>query len=370
MIAAYLTFLVFFGFASVVLGFMWLGHDARARGRAATSTIGGALLLAYAALVAYPHLMQPDRSAEIEKLKAQSAALTVDNADLSKAVTSLQTENAALETSRTAMLRAERGRQVLLSDRLRDIDQGAVVARPGSDIVTGGIAIPTRPAEIDAAHRALAEEIEMLRRRWLQRHVAAPANPDGQRDLMRLRDRMATRLETDNYSVEVFPDKEVVRGRAGRYYVVDMKDAKSGIRFQFEGGKYTLNRTSAEFRTALNSFVGDIVKKLHGNVGYDLYVRGSADRVAYRGRQEPGFEYRRIRYMRAVSPGKYVNEFSEHTVDADIHNEDLPHLRAAFLQDLVSDVYPTKPPTILQGGVTSEANSRDRNVEMLLFVDW
>ena len=161
-----------------------------------------------------------------------------------------------------------------------------------------------------------------------------------------------------------------IRGQPGRYYAIDMKDAKSGIRFQFEGGKYTLSRSSAEFRTALSSFVGDIMQKLHGNVRYDLYVRGSADRVPYRGRLEPGFEFARVRYMKAVSSGKYAGEFAERRINADISNEDLPQLRAAFLQTLVSDVYPTKPPVILEGSVSPDANVRDRNVELLLFVDW
>ena len=365
------VFLIVFSAFSIAMGLAWLSSDARARFRAAGSTIGGLLLICYAAFVAYPELNRPDLSGEVGRLQTQLSKQKQETAEQQKTVASLRVENATLDETLQTSMNAERRRQAVVLDHLRQVDLDRSPARAGSDIVTGTNSGLNRSADNAAAHRAIETEIDDLRQRWTRREHSAPAsNGDGQKDLMRLRDRMAGRVDTDSYSVELYPDKEVIRGHPGRYYVVDMKDARSGIRFQFEGGRYTLNRSNAEFRTALSTFVGDIVQKLHGNVRYDLYVRGSADRVPYRGRLEPGFEFDRIRYMKALSPGKYATEFVERRIDPEVRNDDLPHLRAAFLQSVVSDVYPTKPPLILEGNVTTEANSRDRNVELLLFVDW
>ena len=55
-----------------------------------------------------------------------------------------------------------------------------------------------------------------------------------------------------------------IRGRAGRYDVVDLANAASGVRFFFDGGKYTLARGSQEFRASLNTFIGDILSKVEG----------------------------------------------------------------------------------------------------------
>ena len=44
--------------------------------------------------------------------------------------------------------------------------------------------------------------------------------------------------------------------------------------------------------------------------------------------------------------------------------------RAAFMQKIVAETYPTKPPAILQGVVKPKTDDRDRNVELILFVDW
>ncbi len=185
-----------------------------------------------------------------------------------------------------------------------------------------------------------------------------------------LKGQMAARMTTPNYDIEAYPDRELIRGRAGRYYVVDLKNASSGVRFFFDGGKYTLARSSQEFRTALNSFVGEILSKFEGKVDYALFVRGSADQKPYEGTFEAGAEYRRIPFVRALGGDKYGVEMSERRVDGRVRNADLPDLRAAFLQKIVAETYPTKPPTILEGAVTPKTDNRDRNVELIMYVNW
>lgn len=193
---------------------------------------------------------------------------------------------------------------------------------------------------------------------------------DSARQLGELRDRLAYGVSTDDYEVEVYPDREMIGGQRGRYYVVDLKDAESGVKFGFDAGQYTLDRSDRKFRKALSSFMRDVVDKLDGNATYRLMVRGSADRAAYRGRQKSNYRYTEIAYLPKINDGRYVNDQKRLRVDQRITNSDLPFLRARYLKDLVHDVYPTKEPVILEGNVTSKIDRKDRNAELMLFVDW
>jgi hypothetical protein len=182
---------------------------------------------------------------------------------------------------------------------------------------------------------------------------------------------MAASVKTANYDVEPYPARELIGGRPGKYYVVDMKNAASGIRYFFDGGKYVLRTGTAEFRTSLNAFVADVLGKMEGNVRYDLFVRGSADNMPYEGRLDPAHEYRQISFLRQSGPDRYASQMAETLIDRGIvRNTDLPNLRAAFMRDLVASTYPVKPPVILEGAVAPKTSDRDRNVELILFVDW
>jgi hypothetical protein len=201
--------------------------------------------------------------------------------------------------------------------------------------------------------------------------VATPTPaPQPTPELAQLKDKLGARLSTPSYDVEVYPDKEMIKGRQGRYYVVDLKNATSGIRYFFAGGKYTLGLGNAEFRTSLNTFIGDILGKFEGKVRYDVFVRGNADGKPYQGAFEPGFEFHTIKYVRSLGNDKFGLDTSERSIGQSVQNEDLPDLRAAFMQKVITEAYPLKPPTILQGTVTGKTDDRDRNAELILYVDW
>ena len=218
-------------------------------------------------------------------------------------------------------------------------------------------------AELDSLRRMIADASLHCERR------AEAISPD----LMRLRDRMAAQMRTDDYDVSTYPDNELIRGRRGRYYVIDMKDATAkGVRFQFEPGKYTISTRQEQFRAALSKFAQEILEKVQGKVDYQILVRGSADAsTTFRGRLDPGHEYRNIRFMRNLGGDRYVNEFSAMRIDGPtIQNSDLPNLRAAFLQETVAKVYPLNEPVILEGSVTNKVDQSDRNVELMLYINW
>ncbi len=188
--------------------------------------------------------------------------------------------------------------------------------------------------------------------------------------ILKLRDRLAYGVETSSYDVQVYPDNQLVTGRTGKYYVVDLKNAASGIKFRFDAGRYSLARSSRSFRESLGTFMREVVTKLEGNVTYNLYVRGSADAAAYRGIPEDGYAYSSVSYLKAVDQGRYSTETVVRNIGQTIRNADLPFLRAEFLRSIVSDVYPVKPPKVLEGMVTRGVDAADRNAELIMFVEW
>lgn len=277
-------------------------------------------------------------------------------AALRKRVTGLEGEN------RTAVV----ANDDLKRDQARTLDKIAVTleqvdpARDGSAQLARGL---DSRARIDVETERL---FRLLRTRREQVNTAG----DDVADLVRLRDKIGVKLDTPNYSMEAFPDNEVIKKKQGRYYVVELKDANRGIRYYFEKGKYTLDRRSEEFRSSLNVFVGDILSRINGKANYELMVRGTADSLPYTGKFEPGFEFTNVRYLKSIGGDRYEDVLSDHPVSPVLRNEDLPLLRSAYLQKIIADAYPVKPPLVLEGTVSRQVAEKDRNAELLLFVSW
>ena len=220
----------------------------------------------------------------------------------------------------------------------------------------------TRDEAIERYDRTNTETRDLLQRLF----------PEGQMapQLAQLREDFDRGLSTDDYDVQVLPSDELISGQKGKYYLVDLKNADAGEKFFFPAGKYTLGRSNPAFARALSGFVNGVLDKLEGNTRYSIFVRGSADNVPFRGRMERDNKFEEVRYLREVSSDTFGPATGRHTFTRTIRNNDLPNLRAAFLQRVVSTAYPVKPPVVLEGEVTGKRDAEDRNVSLVLFVDW
>jgi hypothetical protein len=344
--------------------------------RAICAAVFGVLILGATILRVIPVMTDTENAKLTERvavLSKEGAALKVDKTKLEADTKRLVAEQATA-ASRYAELERKRGEELDLIQRdLTDVR--GQLSDPSTGLVVDRPVIPERGDQADKV-RADIRSLSAVRARPTSVTVNAPtpvaAAPmaDQTKELTQLRDKMSARLSTPAYDVEVYPDKELVRGRQGRYYVVDMKNATSGIRYYFSGGKYVLSAGNQEFRTSLNTFVADILSKFEGKVRYDLFVRGTADGKPYEGRFEPGYEFRSIKFVRSLGGDKYGVETGQRDVADTVRNSDLPDLRAAFMQRLIADAYPLKKPIILEGTVTAKTDDKDRNAELILFVDW
>ena len=74
-------------------------------------------------------------------------------------------------------------------------------------------------------------------------------------------------LDAPRFTVERHGNAEVIRGRRGAYYRIDLKDAQARRLVFFQPGKYLKDEFGEEFRSALAAFRKDVTAVLErGNV--------------------------------------------------------------------------------------------------------
>ncbi len=194
------------------------------------------------------------------------------------------------------------------------------------------------------------------------------------RQIVDLKKRMANEgLETDFYELSVIPTDELIKDQRGTYYAVYLKDARRKRRFQFPGGRYVIRRFETRFRRALTTFVRDVLKPLHGGVEYALYVRGSASSRPMRRsrRQRRSHRFEEVTYLPKAGDNLYDgNRNASVTFERRYGNDELPYLRAAFLQKIVADFFPLSTPVMLESQVADSRSRSEQYAEILLYVDW
>jgi hypothetical protein len=346
----------------------WLEPHSRARAPFAWVTLAGALLLAAYSLTAFLGLNADTTTGdELNRLRAQLVTTTSAGEQKQRRIDGFDAERAKLQAATVALNDQQSHHLVAVLQSIYGV-QGASSRDSGEPAGTMPSAIATM-SNTDK-YALIERELATLRRLLELTAKNRKSTPDETAELLRLKDRLNTTVQTPNYDVSVYPDAELIKGRRGKYYVIDIKDAEQGARYFFQGGKYTISTRQEQFRSSLNTFVKDVLEKMQGRVEYQLMVRGSADSKPWRGQFEQGHEYRNLRYLKAIGGDKYVNEISDIQLGSPLNNGDLPNLRAAFLQKVVGAVYPVKEPVILQGVVSDKVSDGDRNAELILFVNW
>ncbi len=309
--------------------------------------------------------LRQDRDTAEQVSREQQKTINSQSDDISqlKRALSITKNNARVERAEAL----SRQRQ-LLDRQVSQLRQRAIEATPSKRSVIWQY--NDSIASSEERYAATEQQIEELGRLIREKPKQERQSKRDFGKVLKLRDSLAYGVETENYDVQVYPDNQLVGGRKGKYYVVDIKDAASGIKFKFDAGRYSLARSSRSFRESLGTFMREVVTKLEGSVAYNLYVRGSADAASYRGLPEKGYEFTGVTYLKAVDQGRYSSQSNRRDIGRTIRNEDLPFLRAEFLRSIVADVYPVKPPKVLEGKVTRGVDAADRNAELIMFVEW
>ena len=204
-------------------------------------------------------------------------------------------------------------------------------------------------------------------------NVSVRVNADTKIDitLVQLQERLDRGVNQPQYEIKPYPNREVVKTKAGKYYIIDLKDADSKVLILFKLGEYTKDEFERVFINAMSKVKQDVLNHLSDKqVSYGIYVRGSADIVGDKkasiGDLIEG-DSRDVTYLvkNPNNPNQYLQEAETQTVPRQFANKHLPNLRAAYIQEKLKALDLSS--TILDGSVTQRESEQDRNALILLY---
>ncbi len=193
-------------------------------------------------------------------------------------------------------------------------------------------------------------------------------------DLASLQTKML-KLETELYKINRIQEVQLIEGKVGNYYVIDLRKAKTKEIIYFQAGKYVIDHFDVNFRDAVNTFVQDILENQYiRNTNYELFILGSADIAGHDTFvAETDSRYlfpNGIKCLEIADSGNpYRYKDVKKNVGSQYTNVDLPNLRAEFVKLKIDELrLINKEITILSGSVTSVVNQLDRNAKLILYI--
>lgn len=184
-------------------------------------------------------------------------------------------------------------------------------------------------------------------------------------------------LRGGNYRCKLVGNPEIVKGERGKYFYINLYQSDYEKILTFPSGGYVINDIN-KYENALAEFGENIIKILQKSQfrqGYKIYIKGSADILGnqtFKTVFNNLFRYNRVCYYPHYKQSSSLFVTKEMCVNIiePITNDELPNLRAAFIQEKFENFYAPsiEKPKILEGTVTLDISEVDRNVVLLLFL--
>ncbi len=195
-----------------------------------------------------------------------------------------------------------------------------------------------------------------------------------------LKVKLRIKTETEFYEVQKIPNNEVIKGKRGTYYIVDLSNTLMNERVFFQPGEFIIQDLNDEFLTTLNHFMSEVYMVLGTNNSLELFVKGSADisgnntfHTSINSYFLDSLGFSTIEYLPKLSNQKslFADTLLKMQVTQSYTNRELPNLRAKFLQIKLSETYSEIPtPRILEGSVDLREGGEFRNADMIMYIDW
>jgi len=191
-----------------------------------------------------------------------------------------------------------------------------------------------------------------------------------------LHQRLEIKYKTDFYTITPLPDREVIVGKRGFYFSLEIHEPYSKEQVFFNCCEYTLdNITDKKFLYSFGKFCEDVllITEMQKR-DYEIFVRGSADiGTNFTGTFNPRYIFERIEVLRK---NKQLNQFEYDVVEKEVpktfQNKHLPNLRANYIKILLSNMryIEEEKVHILDGEEKFYYNPTERNVLMLLYINY
>ena len=169
--------------------------------------------------------------------------------------------------------------------------------------------------------------------------------------------------------------EQVAEGKKGNYFYITLLDVVTKQPFYFNRGEYTFDELDPRFSAALLKFQNEVMNNL-AIAKPIIYIKGSADSLS------PNFaskfeafncdngQSNEINFHKRVQNAAYrfENAFTKRSVGEIYGNNDLPFLRARFLQCKYNLLFPKATVEILEGDIDANVDVESRNGTFILYV--
>jgi hypothetical protein len=176
---------------------------------------------------------------------------------------------------------------------------------------------------------------------------------------------------SNDYFVIEYVGQDLVEGQRGDYYRIKFK-ADRAWALEFQTGQYVLEpRAVKSLEQAAERLASDVLAHLPTGVMRMLYIRGNATARPWgRGELVVGHEYQDIAVIPGSATAGYKFGFSCFRTSKPPRNEDLPNLRAAFVQSVLGRAKGFGLPAILEGRPADrQPAANETEVEIFLRIE-
>ncbi len=169
--------------------------------------------------------------------------------------------------------------------------------------------------------------------------------------------------------IQKLESKELVEGEIGDYYLIGLKEARTGSPLTFSPASFVITERADELHSAMDELRTAVLQRIPANWRYRVFVRGQADGGSFK---EPiGDEnFRSLEFLPPsdASGTSYRLKSTRKFLDGEYENEDLPNLRAAFIARSLRDSVKGAAPVLLGNSPQPGANKANRRADIILLV--
>jgi hypothetical protein len=187
-------------------------------------------------------------------------------------------------------------------------------------------------------------------------------------DRERVRRILENRLDTPFYTSQPLPQRTLVAGLSGSWYVVRLKLGDKPLtfadgQFRIPEAVQGVKESAQELRDGMLGLVRPVAK----NTG--LFLRGGADpRPLVRVAEPP--DPRELLILPRQQDGNYARDPQRLHPAAPVRNEDLPILRADWLRQHIRPVLLTQGSAEIEILENPPAPGQERTADLMLYVEW
>jgi hypothetical protein len=169
--------------------------------------------------------------------------------------------------------------------------------------------------------------------------------------------------------IKKLENSELVQGEIGDYYLISLKDSRTGSPIIFPPAQFIITDKAGELHSAMDELREAVLQRIPPDRQYRIFVQGFADGGSFK---EPIGDdaYRNLEFLppRDASGSSYRSQSMRKHLSRDFENEDLPNLRGVFLARTLQASIRSELPVLLGNTPGTGTNKASRRADIILLL--